>query len=332
LVVKFICISLLIVYEIHKTGVDDNMMPKRELLLRPFKEVEKFTSSEKDTYYNSLREFCLKRNKKSNGCNGFITSIAPLLRNFPIEIRGEDNIPQNTEVVFVGNHSNSHDFFVIKETFKRIKKSVTPLAAWDGLNILSRILFYMGNITFIKRMDKDSIEKGILEFCSKILNGTNGFILGEATWNLHPILPMQKVKAGVVQTAFITEKPIVPVIIEYIEVPKICKKEKELYSKCVVQFGKPIYVTREKNIFTQAAMIQEKMESLRKKLWTEFGIVKNRLDDIDKDVYLNHLYLKKFKAVGFKYNSKDESRFLLEKENEYYLDSERNFVPGILEE
>ena len=307
------------------------MIPKKKFI-RSIKEVETWSISEKNDYFVSLRAECLERNKKSNGCNRLVTLIAPLLRNFPIEIRGERNIPQNTEVVFVGNHSNSHDFFVIKETFKRIKRPVTPLAAWDGLNLLSRSVFYLGNITFIERTNKDSIENGILDFCSKILNGNNGFVMGEATWNLHPLLPMQKVKAGVVQASLITGKPIVPVIFEYVEIPKLCKKEKELYSKCVVQFGKPIYTTTEENIFKQAEEIQRVMESMRKELWTEFGIVRESIDDINKEIYLNHLYLKKYKAVGWKYNSEYESRFLLEKENEYYIDSEGNFVAGVLRE
>ncbi len=71
---------------------------------------------------------------------------------------------------------------------------------------------------------------------------------------------------------------------------------------------------------------------MRRTLWAEFGIIKNSLDDINKDIYLNHLYLKKFKAVGFKYNSEHESRFLIEKENEYCLNMEGKFVPGLLEE
>lgn len=305
---------------------------EKKLMLLSFKEVENYTHSEKNHYYDSLRAECIRRKKGSNGCDRLISLLAPFLRSFPIEIRDEDNIPVDTEVVFVGNHSNSHDFFVIKEVSKRINRHVTPLAAWDGLNLLSRLMFYLGNITFIDRSNKESVEKGILDFCSKIINGNNGFILGEATWNLHPILPMQKVKAGVVQTALITGKPIVPVIMEYIEVPRACKKEKELYSKCVVQFGKPIYVTVEENIFTQVSLIQNVMESMRRVLWSEFGIVRNGLDSIDKEIYLNHLYLKKFKAIGFKYNSENESRYLLDKENEYYINHEGKFVPGILEE
>jgi len=288
--------------------------------------------SRKNTYYQNLRTECINRNQKPAGWSELISLIAPLLRNFQIEIRGEENIPKDSEVVFVGNHSNSHDFFVIKEVFARLKRQITPLAAWDGLSFVSRLAFYLGNVTFIKRSDKDSIENGILKFCSKILNDNDGFILGEATWNLHPILPMQKVKAGVVQVSLITGKPIIPVIMEYIEVPKLCKKEKDLYSRCVVKFGKPIYTTIEDNIFTQTEKVQKCMESMRRELWAEFGIIRDSLCEIDKEIYLNHLYIKKFKAFGFKYDSEQESKFLLSKENEYIIDSTGNFAPGILKE
>lgn len=301
-------------------------------LIYPFKEVESWSIPNKKLYYNSLQNECKKRKQKPTGCSWLIATIAPLLRNFPIEIRGAENIPEDTTVVFVGNHSNSHDFFVIKEVFSRIKRSVSPLAAWDGLSLISRTAFYLGNVTFIERGNKESIDNGIIKFCSKIINGNDGFILGEATWNLHPLLLMQKVKAGVVQTSLITGKPIVPVIIEYVEVPKLCKKEKDLYRRCIVKFGKPILPTIEDSIFTQTEAVQKSMESMRIELWTELGITKDRLDDIDKATYINHLYLKKFKAFGFKYDSEQESKFLLNKENEYYMDSAGNFVPGILQE
>lgn len=221
---------------------------------------------------------------------------------------------------------------MIKEVFSRIKRSVLPLAAWDGLNYVSRLAFYLGNVTFIERSNKDDVENGILKFCSKVLSGNDGLIMGEATWNLHPILPMQKTKAGGVHASLITGKPIVPVIMEYIEVLQLCKKEKELYSRCVVKFGEPIHTSPENNIFEQADIVQTSMELMRRELWAEYGITRDRLDDVDKEIYINHLYLKKFKALGFKYDSEQESKFLLNKENEYYIDSAGNFVPGILQE
>ena len=156
--------------------------------------------------------------------------------------------------------------------------------------------------------------------------------MGESTWNLHPTKPMQKVKAGVAQISLITGKPIVPVIFEYVEINQKCRKEKELYKKCIVEFGKPICISVENNIFEQTSKVQEAMEMMRKELWEELGIVKDSISSVNKEIYLNHLYLKKYKAIGFKYDSEHESQFLLEKENEYCVDKEGKFVPGILME
>ena len=108
--------------------------------IKPFKEVESWSSSKKKAYYDTLREECYRRKIKLTGCSWLMAKISPLLRCFPIEVRDEENIPEDTAVVFVGNHSNSHDLFVIKETFFRLKKKVTQLAAWDGLNIFSRMV------------------------------------------------------------------------------------------------------------------------------------------------------------------------------------------------
>lgn len=83
----------------------------------------------------------------------------------------------------------------------------------------------MSDGTFIDRADKKSIENGLIDFCSKILKGSDGFMFGESTWNLHPLLPMQKLKAGITLVSLITGKPIIPVIFEYVESVQICKKK-----------------------------------------------------------------------------------------------------------
>lgn len=298
--------------------------------LKSMKEVEKYTLSEKKRYYTSLKNICHHMKNASMSCNGVISFIAPALRKFEIEIRGCENIPASN-VLFAANHSNSHDYFVTKEVFSKLKRKITPLGARDGLNILAYLVFRMGDVTFIDRNDKKSTEKGILKFCSKILAGKDGIIFGEGTWNLHPIRPMLKIKTGAVQISLITEKPIVPAIYEYVEVPTKCNKEGELYTKCIVQFGKPIYTAIGENIYEQTEKVMQVMIAMRKNLWEELGINRNSISEINKDVYLNHLYLKKFKAIGFKYNSRWESQFLVDKENEYFLNENGEFVPGILE-
>jgi len=75
------------------------------------------------------------------------------------------------------------------------------------------------------------------------------------------------------------------------------------------------------------------MEEMRRSLWEEFGIKRKELSDIDKNVYLNHLHLKKNKAIGFRYVSEHESLFIRrvngKYENEYYVNEEGEFVPRI---
>ena len=82
----------------------------------------------------------------------------------------------------------------------------------------------------------------------KIIEGKCGLILGEGTWNLHLILPMQPIKIGGTKVAAITNKDIIPTIFEYVEV---CERENELYKKCIVIFGKAITVKTEDNIISK---------------------------------------------------------------------------------
>ena len=48
---------------------------------------------------------------------------------------------------------------------------------------------------------------------------------------------MQNIKVGGVKAAAIAGVPIVPVILEYVEVPELCSKETDLYRKCIVRMS-----------------------------------------------------------------------------------------------
>ncbi len=67
---------------------------------------------------------------------------------------------------------------------------------------------------------------------------------------------MLPVKVGAAHVAAALEIPIVPVLYEYVEVPYLCTKESELYSKCIVKFGEPIYISRTENLILQTDRIQ----------------------------------------------------------------------------
>ena len=307
-------------------------------ILKSFECVERMSSLERKLYFEDLYTICKGRKPKKNTNHLVIKTlgkIIPILRNFEIEIEGQDNIPTGKSAIFICNHSNTHDAFIAREVFNRFKKDVTTLVAWDGLNWMSRLIFRLCDCTLIKRDNAESKENGMLDFCSKVISGKNGFIFGEATWNLHPVKPMQNIKAGVTEAALITDAVIIPTIFEYVEVDWLCKKEKELYTKCVVSFGRPYSVSTDKGLFEQTNQLQNIMESMRKSIWEREGVKRVELSDVNIERYINHTYLKKFKAFGFKYDTNLESRFLLRKgqsiENEYIVDFQGRFTPGVID-
>jgi 1-acyl-sn-glycerol-3-phosphate acyltransferase len=264
-----------------------------------------------------------------------LARLTPFFRKYPLKIEGTENIPADENVIFLCNHSNAHDSFTFLETFVKLHKNVSWFAAWDGLSWFSRLFFRLIDGVLIKRDDKQSISEGVMELCSRIIGGKSSFIFGEATWNMHPTKPMQNLHAGVTEIALITGKRIVPVLFEYVEVDHMCKKEAELYKKCVVSFGTPVTVKADESIFGQTDKLQEIMSSMREELLEREGIKKNGFAEDDIKRYINHTFLKKYKAFGFKYNTEWESQFLLTKgekiENEYCLNADGDFVPGKIE-
>ena len=301
------------------------------------KELNLLNEEDKEKYYQEVRDYCetIKINIKSKKISKKIISLlAPKLRNYDLEIYGENNIPKDDSAVFICNHSNSHDFFTTQEVFDKLGRNVTPFGASDCLNFISLQMFKLGDVTLIDRGDKKNSLDGLMTFTEKIIEGEDGIIFSEGTWNLHPIKPMQNLKIGGTQSAVIAKKMIVPTIFEYVEVPDLVKKESELYSRCIVQFGKPIVVDINDNLIEKTRLVQSTLEEMRINLWKKLGIKKDSLDDVDKDVYLNHTYTKKFKALGFEFDSDHEFQYLLKDkdgtfENEYTIDENGEFVPGV---
>lgn len=302
-----------------------------------FKDLEQLDLDEKIRYYETLKDYCdsikidIEAKKISKK---LISLLAPFLRKYDLEIIGQENIPKEDSAVFICNHSNSHDFFTTQEVFNSLGRNVSPFGASDCLNFISLQLFKLGDVTLIDREDKESSLLGLMTHTKKIIDGEDGIIFSEGTWNLHPIKPMQDIKAGGTQSALIAKKVIIPTIFEYVEVPDIVSKESELYSRCIVQFGKPITININDNLFIKTKEIQNTLEEMRLNLWNKLGIKRNSIDDINQDIYLNHTYLKKFDAVGFEFDSEHEFKYLLRNregyyENEYTKDENGNFVPGI---
>lgn len=299
------------------------------------KQIELMNANEKIKYYNELKNN-LKNSKYNNRTivRKTFNSLVQNFRNYDFEVKGIENIPTDSSVLFVANHSNAHDFFTMQEAMKIVGINQSFLASNEDLNSLILTIFEKCGGVLFNRSDKNESEKAFIEFAGRLSSGESGIIYGESTWNMHPYKPMHLIKTGAVYLACIANIPIVPLIYEYIEVNECCKKEKDLFSKCVVTFGKPFYVSQEDSLFAQTDIVQKQLENLRRSIWNNYHIKKENFTEEDINVYLNHTYLKKFGGAG-DYDSNRENKYLLVKdqissENEYHLDENSNFVPGIL--
>ena len=299
-------------------------------------ELEKLSSSERKNYYIKLRESCLeyKNNQLQIGQN-IIKNVYPFLRGYKLELEGVENIPKDSNALFLVNHSNSHDIFTAYEVLSSLQRKGSVMVATDCLNPITTEIFNISNATLLDRRKKTERENSVLDLSNKILRGNDGVIFGESTWNLHPILPMHNIKKGISTISAITQVPIIPTIFEYIEKDGIINSESDLYKKCIIRFGKPIMIDYDNNLILQTNNLKNQMVNIRNSIWSDNNIKRENLADVDPLIYVHHTYIKKFKALGFTYDSPKEQEYLLFldndlKENEYTIDDYGNFVPGII--
>ena len=297
--------------------------------------INNLSVSEQKEYYENLRKKCLSVvDKQAKFGQDVIKKVYPLLRNYRIEIQGDENIPKDSNVIFVANHSNSHDIFTAYEMFSALGRRGSVMVASDCLSFFATQVFNMSNATLLDRRILNERQNAVLSLSNKILNGNDGLIFGESTWNLHPVLPMHNIKNGPSKISLITQVPIIPTIIEYIEKNEMISSDSRLYDKCIIRFGKPIMIDYLNPLSFQSNYIKEEMAKSRKQIWSDYNISRNRIEDIDPCMYVNHTYAKKFTALGFTYDSAKEQEYLLflndeARENEYTINSSKCFEAGI---
>ena len=299
--------------------------------------LNKLSNSQKKEYFNNLKKECLSlKDIQLHIGQNIIKNVYPYLRNYKFEFIGTENIPKDSNALFIVNHSNSHDIFTAYEVLSALNRQGSVMVASDCLTPITTEIFNISDATLLDRRKSNEREQSIFKMSHKILEGKDGVIFGESTWNLHPTLLMHNIKKGGAIISSITQVPIIPTIFEYIEKDDLVDKESNLYKKCVVYFGKPVMIDPTDCLISQTNSIKNDMSNLRQKIWDDNNVIRNKIDDIDPMIYLNHTYTKKFKAFGFTYDSLKEQNNLLylgnePRENEYTLDKDGNFVPGITE-
>lgn len=156
-----------------------------------------------------------------------------------VTVIGEENIPKDEAVLFIGNHRS---YFDIVLTYSRCRNLTGYVAKKEMLKIplLSTWMIYLHCLF----LDRDDIKQGlktILEGIEKIKNGVSICIFPEGTRNYkqEEMLPF---KEGSFKMAEKSGCPIIPMVIngsaEIFEkhFPKIQKKH------VVIEYCKPIYI------------------------------------------------------------------------------------------
>ena len=317
---------------------DKKTITLKEALSLPVHQVERLSKDEKEVYFGLLRKYCnklgLKYSQKITVTQRIIARFGKTLRSFPLEIVGTENMPKGSCLV-MSNHSNTHDSIILGEVLSTVNKPSTYMIEVEGMSPVELALFKSARATMINRTDKESATRGLYDLTGKLMHGDTCVIFGEGTWNLHPYKPMQNIKIGGVKAAAIAGVPITPVILEYVEVPELCSKEKELYSKCIARIGKPIRIDRQKSLIEQNERLQTIMENMRMDLWKENGTYRECIGDIDASVYVNHTWLKKFGTPLFTFDTQREKSILFVKRGdaldyEWHIDRNGRFKPGII--
>lgn len=127
-----------------------------------------------------------------------------------VEVTGEENIPQDTAVVFIGNHQGYFDIPLLLGYVNKPKAFVSKIEVLK-VPILSSWMRYM-QCTFLDRKNPRQSVKAMSEAVANVKKGYSLVIFPEGTRSKGG--PVKEFKPGSFKLAFKSGVPIVPVTID----------------------------------------------------------------------------------------------------------------------
>ena len=255
-------------------------------------------------------------------------------KHYEIIISGLENIPDDGCIIST-NHTCKDDAFTITGVLHAKGVNYSILGARDGIKPFAAFLLERANALLFDRTSSIESRNALYQFDARVLAGYACIILPEGTWNFHPVEKMLNMWPGVIKSAAITGKPIIPMIMEYIEVPHIVTSEKELYSKCVVRIGKPFYVSKEDKPDEKLEELRNIMIQMREEIQEEYyGKVVRKLSEVDKDIYVNHASARASGSLAPYDNDKEVKRIYVKRGevavNMYHIGTDGELEPGTI--
>ena len=167
----------------------------------------------------------------------FMFKLILFIAGTKVTVIGEDRIPKDTPVLYVGNHRS---YFDVVLTYARCP-GLTGYVAKDSMKKIPLLSTWMERLycLFLNRTDIKEGLKTILTGIEQIKNGISMCIFPEGTRNDNPkeLLPF---KEGSFKLALKTGCPIIPIAMT--NTPKIYEAQAPLLKKThvVLHYGKPI--------------------------------------------------------------------------------------------
>ena len=174
------------------------------------------------------------------------------IRNFDLKIIDECNLPKSEPVIYVFNHTNSHDIPTASEI---IQKHHFVLLGKQPLKLIDRIAFCLNGVIWVDRKDKCSKQNAKDKIIKCLNKGINILIFPEGTWNRSPNKIMLPLYWGVIDIARICNIPICPIILDYAD------------NVCYAKIGKTITISKDADKGTAINYLRDTMATIRYELW-----------------------------------------------------------------
>ncbi len=191
--------------------------------------------------YLMARKNPKKAERGAHACISWLLNAIKILAGSDLDVRGLENVPSDTPVLYVGNHRSYFDIIL---TYPLCKLPTAYVAKSD----LQKIPFFniwgtLMRCLFFDRTDAKSAVKMVVEATNNLKTDTSVFIFPEGTRNKGTAdLPLLKFHDGSFKMAIKSGAPIIPVAIKNAaeiweaHMPWVKK------SSVTIEYGKPVYI------------------------------------------------------------------------------------------
>ncbi len=175
------------------------------------------------------------------------------------ELTLKNERPDIDNVIYAVSHYCCYDFQYASEV---IGKRCWVLVGKQRFDFISLIGLLINGIIWVDRKSKTHKKKAVKRVKNLLEQGENVLIFPEGTWNMSYSLPIMPLYWGVIDIAKESDRPIIPLILDY--------DYEE--GRCVAAFGKPIVVKMSDDKAQMINELRDEMATLKWSIWEEKSI------------------------------------------------------------